>query len=182
MKRTEIEQLLPIVFQRTVRPGNPHSALLEVMEAMHDPSEKILGRLDAIFNPRHTEDRFVPFLAQWVDLGWLFAEDANERAPTSLSPGAIPFGMGRLRELIAVVVFLSQWRGTARGLLFFLKTATGLEGFEIIENVQDSNGLPRRFHILVRAPASASVHQALIERIIEREKPAYVTYDLEFKE
>ncbi len=182
MRRTEIERLLPVIFQRTIRQGNPLFALLEVMEALHEPSEKMLEQLDSVFDPRRTEDEFVPFLARWVDLDWLFQKDSNESMPLSQPSNTIPSGLGRLRELIAIAVNLSQWRGTAKGLRRFLEVATGITGYEIKENIEDENGLPRRFHILISAPASASVYKNLIERIIEREKPAYVTYDLEFME
>jgi hypothetical protein len=32
----------------------------------------------------------------------------------------------------------------------------------------------------VRAPAEVAGHRLMLERIIEREKPAYVTYELHF--
>ena len=54
-------------------------------------------------------------------------------------------------------------------------------GFELVENVEDANGNPRPFHIRILAPPDAEAHIALIERIVEQEKPAYVSYDLEFK-
>jgi hypothetical protein len=81
---------------------------------------------------------------------------------------------------VAAAAYLSQWRGTARGLLRFLETATGLQGFIIEEQVLDPNGRPRPFHIRVIAPAEAAPYQVLLERVIEFEKPAYVTYELVF--
>ena len=88
--------------------------------------------------------------------------------------------MGCLRELVAAAAYLSKWRGTMRGLTLFLETATGAPGFEINENVPDSDGSLRPYHIRVRAPEGVVSHRRLIEMIIEQEKPAYVTYDLEF--
>jgi len=89
-------------------------------------------------------------------------------------------GLGRLRELAAAGVQLSRWRGTARGLLLFLSTATGRKDFEVEERVAGPNGLPRPFHIRVSAPAELAAHRPMLERIIELEKPAYVTYELHF--
>ncbi len=63
----------------------------------------------------------------------------------------------------------------------FLETATGSQGFEIDEQVPGPNGQPRPFHLLIRAPAQAARCATLVERIVEMEKPAYVTYELEFK-
>ena len=182
MKRTEIERLLPAIFQRTLHPGNPLTALLEIMEALHAPAEAVLERLDSFFDPHRTTDEFVPFLAYWVDLDRLFEEAPGGKWQVALSRYPITSGFGRLRELIAGAAYLSQWRGTKKGLLLFLQTATGVEDFEIEERVLDAGGRPRLFHIKVRASAEGAPHRTLIERIIELEKPAHVTYELEFAE
>ncbi|MFL5345379.1 MAG: phage tail protein [Hyalangium sp.] len=163
MRSAEILRLLPGVFQRTAREGSPLLALLGVMDVLHAPSEATLEELDALFDPRRAPDRFVPFLARWVDL----------ELPVTT-------GLGRLRELVAAGVELSRWRGTARGLLLFLSTATGRKDFELDERVPGPGGRPRPFHIRVRASAELAPHRPMLERIIELEKPAYVTYELQF--
>jgi phage tail-like protein len=178
MKREEIERLLPRVFRRTVRPGGPLLALLEVMEALHEPSEAALRRLDAALDPRRAPDAFVPFLAHWLDLDRLFEQRPAQGGAPATAP--ITTGLGRLREVVAAAARLSQWRGTARGLQAFLETATGTPGFAIDEQVSGADGRPRPFHVRIRAPAGTAVHRALIERIIEQEKPAAVTFELEF--
>jgi len=178
MRRAEIERLLPDIFRRTSHPGNPLHALLEVMEALQAPSEAALRDLHTFFEPRHSPDAFVPYLAGWVDLERLLAEAPS--GPDTPPPPTFPTGLGRLRELIAQAAFLSQWRGTSRGLLRFLETATGAQGFAIDEQVPGESGLPRPFHLRVRAPRETEPHRVLIERIIEVEKPAYVTYELVF--
>src|SRR4051812_48236633 len=124
MRRAEIEPLLPGIFRRTLRPGSPLDALLAVMEGLQAPAEGVLAALDAAFDPRRAEDPMVPFLARWVDLERLLA-DGSGREPR----GSLPAGLGRLRELVAAASRLSQWRGTARGLILFLETATGVPGF-----------------------------------------------------
>lgn len=185
MRRREIERLLPVVFQRTIArgavragarsasdaspshataAGDPIGALLDVMETLHAPSEAILADIDACFDPRRAPDRLVPFLARWVDLDL-----------------PVTTGLGRARELVARAVTLAGWRGTRRGLCAFLVTATGAPGFRIDESVPDDSGRPRPFHIAVTAPAACAPHRAMIERIIEREKPAWVTWELRFQ-
>lgn len=165
MRSPDIQRLLPGVFQRTVQPASPLAALLDVMEVLHAPSEGVLSRLESHFDPRRAPDRFVPFLARWVGM----------ELPVTT-------GLGRLRELVAAAVDISRWRGTARGLRLFLSTATGHTDFEVDEAVPGPDGLPRPFHIRVRAPAEVEAHRLLLERIIEREKPAYVTYELRFEQ
>ena len=175
MRAVEIEPLLPEIFRRTLRDGGPTAALLNVMEELHGPADELLGRLDSFFDAYRTDDDFVPFLAWWVDLGRYLVE-APDRRSRHLP---FPSGTGRLRELVRAASYLSQWRGTAKGLITFLETATGITGYVVVEN-EDAAGEPRPFHILVRAPAEAERYRVLIDRIIELEKPAYVTHQRTF--
>lgn len=177
MKKPQIKRLLPSVFQRTVQPGNPLSAILEVMETMHAPSESALDRLEMNFNPNRAPDAFVPFLASWVDLEVLL--DLRRTEKLSSIP-SLSTGLGRLRELTRGAASLSKWRGTQKGLCLFLETATGAKGFRVDEQVKDKDGKVRPFHLKVTVPKELAGHRSLIERIVEFEKPAYVTYELDF--
>lgn len=178
MKRSEIEKLLPTVIRRTIRRDNPLLAILEVMSALHEPSEELLTRLDGAFNPFRTPDSFVPFLARWLDLDRIF-DGAYAPARNSRSP--ISSGLDCLRALTAAASYLSQWRGTKKGLDHFLEIAAGTQGFTIEEQVAGPDGAPIPFHLRVIAPEAAQSHRTLIERVIESEKPAYVTYELVFE-
>ena len=185
MKRSGIEPLLPEVFRRALRPGTPLGALLDVMEDLHEPAEQVIGRIETFFDPHATPEAFLPTLARWVDLDRFFrrpAPGAGE-SPDRFSLGAT--APGHLRELIVAAALLSQWRGTARGLRLFLETATGLTGYQFDEQVPwpegtPGAGTPRAFHLRITAPPAAHVHRALIARIIDQEKPAYVTYEVQF--
>lgn len=179
MRRVEIERLLPEVFRATLAEGAPLAAVLDAMAGLHAPDEQVLDALDEYFDPARAPDRFVPLLARWVDLDRLFMHSANSSVASSPRE-PIATGTGRLRELVARAAFLSQWRGTRTGLIAFLETAIGASGFTINEQVAGAGNRPRPFHIRVQAPAGAEPHRALIERIIEFEKPAYVTYELDF--
>src|SRR5215813_12468993 len=98
MKRSEIERLLPTVIRRTIRRDNPLQAILEVMSALHEPSERLLTGLDSIFNPYRTPDSFVPFLARWLDLDRIFDV---AYAPASDARSPISTGLGCLRAVTA---------------------------------------------------------------------------------
>jgi len=91
VKQKQIKKLLPWVYQRTALPGNPLTALLEVMEGLHAPVEATLGQLDSIFDPRRTLDSFVPYLAGWVDLGGLLDVSRGGGISTSMT---FPTGLG----------------------------------------------------------------------------------------
>ncbi len=163
MSRERIELLLPSVVRRAIAPGSPLFALTGVMADLHDPADEAAGSLDGYFDPWRCPERFLPLLAAWVDI-----------------PLPVTTGSRRLRELIAVAVGLHQVRGTRRALLAFLEAATGLRGFEIDEAVRDAAGRVRPFVVAVRAPEAARAHAAMIERLIESERPAHVRCELAF--
>lgn len=180
MNSRQIAQLLPRVFQRTLREGGLLQGLLEVMEGLWNPSEASLAHLDAAFDPHRTPEAFVPYLAGWVDLDRLFDErPAGVEEGVASDAPPLSSGMGRLRELVAVAAWLSQWRGTEKGLVRFLETATGIPGFSVDEETSGPKGTARPFHLRVVGPREAAPHEALLHRIIRSEKPAFVTYDLD---
>ena len=163
MSKDRIEELLPSVIRRTILPGSPLAALTAVRADLYDPADAAAGGLDAYFDPWRCPERFLPLLATWVDL-----------------PLPITTGTRRLRELIAVAVGLHQVRGTRRALLAFLEAATGLRGFEVDETVRDAAGRVRPFVVAVRAPEEARAHAAMIQRLIDSERPAQVQCELAF--
>lgn len=177
MRRREIERLLPAVFQETVHDETPILAILTVMEALHAPSEGILTDIDAFFDPHRAPDRFIPFLARWMDLDWLLAESSDDRLVPSQP---FPSGLGRLRELVANAAHLARWRGTREGLVAFLEIATGIRGFIVEEQVAGPDDMIRPFHLRVIGPAAAEQYRAMVDRIVAVLKPAYVTYELAF--
>jgi len=169
--------MLPEVFQRTLEIGTPLDALLEVMEQLHAPSEDVLSELEMFFDPRRTADRFVPFLARWVDLERVLLRPAPHYYGVANIESPMQSGMGRLRELVASAAYLSMWRGTVTGILRFLEEATGVGGFSVDEHVPG-----RPFHVRFAGPAEAQPYSAMLTRIIDMEKPAYVTFELTFAE
>jgi phage tail-like protein len=177
MKKEQIKRLLPLVFQRAVQPGSPLSAILDVMETMLAPSEAALDSLDVNFDPYRSSDAFVPYLASWVDLEVLLDVPRTEG---SSSAASLSTGLGRLRELTAAAITLSQWRGTRKGLCLFLETATGAK-VQVEEEVAGADGKIKPFHLRITVPKELTEHRVLIERIVELEKPAYVTYELAFE-
>ncbi len=164
MKRRDLRRLLPAVFQAGVVDGTPLAAALDAMEQLHERSEAQLASLDEILDPLRAPERFVPFLAHWVDFGI-----------------DVSTGLERLRAAVAAAAELSRWRGCAGGLLALLEVTTGTSGFEIDEEVRDERGAIRPFHIRVTAPATLEKHEEMLKQIIRREKPAYVTHELAFR-
>ena len=177
MKQSEIARLLPAVYQQTLAEGQPLEGILAVMERLHEPSEEILEEIERYFDPYCTPVAFLPYLARWLDLDRVFPE-ACRRGSTPCNTG---IAEGNLRELVAAATELSQWRGTRDGILRFLEIGTGIPGFEIQEMVRAPDGSTKPFHIRIVAPANSRSFRPLIERIIDQEKPAHVTYELIFR-
>jgi phage tail-like protein len=178
VKASQIKRLLPSTFQRAWTPASPLAAVLALMEDHHTPAESVLSQLNTFFDPRRAPDAFVPYLASWVDLEILLDLSHSEDGPPT---PALSTGVGRLRELVANAAMLSHWRGTRTGMRLFLETAVGITGFDINEAVTGPDGRIKPFHLMVTAPEEVLPHRSLIQRIIEFEKPAYVTYDLVFR-
>jgi len=181
MKRDAILRLLPSVFQRTAAEGTPLLALLAAMEQLHAPSEQILQNVSGIFNPHATPERFLPYLSRWVNLDWLFEPILEDwsRHPAQHPP--FPPGVHCMRELVALGFRLNRESGTANGLLLFLRTATGLSNFTIDAHPPGPDGVPLAYHMLIHAPQQAAPFRAMLQRIIEFEKPAFMTFELVFE-
>jgi hypothetical protein len=190
------QRTAPDVFQHTAtEPSSLLGVLLTVMEALHVDTEAQLDELDSYLDPDQVDkpdstkareasaphpsagsertgsiplvndakrpDPFLPFLARWVDKDCYLSAD-----------GSLPSGQHRLRDLVRAGVRLSQSTGTQYGLEQMLTIATGVKGFNVIED----ETIP--FHIKVTYPAAAEAYRALIEQIVVTEKPAYVTHQL----
>jgi phage tail-like protein len=162
MRRSAIERLLPTAYQQAAGPGTVLTALLDVMEQVHTPSEQRLADVAELFSPYRTPDEFVRFLAGWVAVDHVAGPPGTEVSPP----------VGRLRDLVAEGAGLAQWRGTAAGLKAMVEIVTGVPGFAVEESPE------RPFHVVVRVPAAARPQLPLIERVVEVERPAAVTFEV----
>ena len=176
MQPERIARFLPEIYRLTL--GTRHGvldSLLAAMAALHQPAEQVLDDLDRYVDPARTSDRFLPMLAGWLDLGAYLDWSGGRRE--SGEPRFAP-GMDRLRLLITRAADLNARRGTRAALEEFLSTATGIDGFAVEEDPQDSQRASRPFHLRVRAPDAAKKYGDLIARIVDGERPAYVTYEI----
>jgi phage tail-like protein len=163
MRRAAIERLLPAAYQRASVDGSVLRALIDVMETLHIPDEQILAESDELFAPYRTPDRFAAYLLRWVAMDHVLAGPSRDAA-------ALP--VGRLRDLVAEGAALARWRGTPYGMRRALSIATGVRGFVIDEPAD------RAFHFVVRTPQAAADQLALIQRVVEAEKPAATTFEV----
>lgn len=169
MDQRDVLRFLPEVFRGTIWPKSPLEGVIESMVTLLDPVDRRMSALDQYFDPFRAPTAMLPYLASWVDLGWLAV---LERAD---GDGIPP---DRLRRLIALAPFFAKHRGTAIGLETMLRTATGHQGITVADGVTDPS-IRRPFHLVVRIPAEARSQSRLVERIVRSEKPIHLTHAVE---
>jgi len=177
MDHRRIPNFLPEAYRSATVPGSPLAAVMAVMEELHASAEDVLARADEFIEPYRAPDPFAVMLASWLDLDRYLDWTSGRKGVGEARYAA---GLGNLRSLSTEAAQLMRWRGTRYALERFLGVATGLNGFAVTENPPDEQGRPRPFHIHIQAPAAASRIADLVRRIVEQERPAYVTYDIAF--
>jgi phage tail-like protein len=163
---------------------------LSIFERAFDPTVQTVDTLWAYLDPLTAPKTLLPFLAKWV---------AWEMNPQ--------WGLKQQRRLIRHAVELYRWRGTRRGLRLYLHLYTQLpldsdrpeseKHISIIEEVSAGfqlgqvnlnqgamlgSGRPYHFTVTLRpdtAEQAAKINETLVRNIIEQEKPAFCTYDLQ---
>jgi hypothetical protein len=169
--------LLPAVYQRILKdPNRPPNlvllALLEVMVELQRPDLEVLAELDTYFDRYQAPEAFVPLLASWLDLDWLFTLQP-ERLDAAAAREISPLEIGRLRELVAAATHFARLRGTAQCLLDFMETATNVHGLAVDDRVPE-----RSFYLRVWVPPEGKPWRAILRRMLDVLKPAYTKADL----
>ena len=152
----------------------------------HEPEpreglEQTIAALHELFDPARTREEFLPWLAQWVALGLR----ADWTGPQK-------------RAFLAKVVPLYRRRGTGDNLAELLSIYTGLtpvitgvEDTELQIGVHSTIGLdaqiggsvPHRFRVTLTLPGADAERlrrqQQIASALIELQKPAHTSYELE---
>ncbi|XWK89407.1 MAG: phage tail protein [Phormidium sp.] len=158
-----------------------------IFEQAFDPVVQIEEVLWSYLDPLTAPEAMLPFLAQWV--AWPIDPHWN---------------MQQQRRLIRNAIELYRWHGTRFGLRFYLHLYTGLPLDEDLPEVQKHIGIEeifsggfllgtttigvdsmlgggRPFHFIVclRPDPDKEIDEQIVRDIIDREKPAFCTYDLD---
>jgi len=154
-------QYLPGVYS-----GNRFLArFLLIFEAILAPIDRTVENLSYVFDPDVAPADVLPWLGSW--LGLAFDEGWPEE---------------RRRELIRSAAMLYHWRGTRRGMSEFVRIYTGIMP-EIVEpslsQLASSRDLAFRFTVRLTVPRGTPIDRALLQRIIDVEKPAFAAGSLE---
>lgn len=138
---------------------------LLIFESILGPIERTVDNISYYFDPELTPPECVAWLGSWLGLV------LDERWPEE-----------RRRGLIGAAVELYQWRGTRRGLSEFVRLYSGIAP-EIVElSLSEASAAPNRafrFTLRLRVPPGVELDRALLESIIDLEKPAFAACTLE---
>jgi len=182
--RSLYPQFLPAVYRDVDFIGR----FLKIFEQSFEPAVQTLETLWAYLDPLTAPETLLAFLARWV--GW--QNEAN-------------WTIAQQRSLLRRAMEIYRWRGTRRGLQLYLHLYTGLplvaanrppqqqpiqidtatrQGFvlgeaDLGETALLGGGKPLHFRVRLCPTAGYGVDEALVRSIIEQEKPAVCTYDLE---
>ncbi len=148
---------------------------LFIFQEVLDELEDVLGQIHNYFDPLLAPDRLLPFLAFWVDL--------------QFEPG---WPVEMRRKLVRQALDLYRWRGTKRGLQKYIELYTGAvpeieeemasmslgPGAVLGWNTILGGGKNYNFTVTIRTERPELVDLGVVRGIIEREKPAFCTYEL----
>ncbi|MBE9215053.1 phage tail protein [Plectonema cf. radiosum LEGE 06105] len=175
-------EFLPLLYREVDFIGRFMNIFEQTYQPVVDSFNVMWANIDSLTAPQ----TLLPFLAYWV--GWEF--DSVQEIPQQ-------------RRLIRRAIELYRWRGTRKGLRLYLHLYTGLSLDEDIPNEDDKHisiteplgnsftlnqaelgnavlggGQAYHFVVKLRQQEANTIHEGLIRRIIEQEKPAFCTYDL----
>ena len=165
MEAREIARLLPEVFRTTMDPGSPLYAVVGAMVALLDPVDRRLDGLDHYFDPFRAPTAMLPYLAHWVDLGWI---------PIAEAGGGEGVPPEQLRALIAAAPTLARSRGTRAGLEHMLRAVTRVPAIR----VREADPQTRAFHLVVEVPRSEAGRVRLVDTVTRAERPAHLTHEI----
>ena len=159
--------------------------LLMMAESLWGPIERQITDIHHYFDPMVMPLGLLRWYAHWVDL------TLDPRWPEA-----------KQRKLLSSIVSLYRRRGTPGGLAEFLELYTGVKpkidekrarNFNLGKNALlgpsialGQDNVPHSFAVTLRLPrvadAEAELRRAVVESIIEAEKPAHTSYTLEIFE
>lgn len=181
--RSLYQKFLPAIYSQ----GDFIGRFLKIFEETFEPTVQAMDVLWAYLDPLTAPESLLPFLAYWV--AW---------------PMDRRWNVNQQRLLIRQALELYRWRGTKRGLRLYLHLYTDLpldddipeesnkhiciqevssKGFVLSQTrlgQESIIGGGRVFHFVVtlRSSPGCFIDEELVRNIIEREKPAFCTYQL----
>lgn len=155
LDRSRYLQYLPPIYHEHPFLGR----FLLAFEGVMAPIEQTVDNFDLFLDPRTVPVFFLNQLAAWLDM------TLDENWPVE-----------KRRAVVAEAGELYRRRGTRWSLGRFLEIYTG-----VTPQIDEPEGKPHHFRVVLRVPPGNSVDPATVERIIRANKPAHTTYSLEIR-
>lgn len=184
VSRTSLVQYLPKIYQQSATEGSYLRGFLYIIQTMSDGIGGRINDLHRLFDPRTTDEEFLPWLASWLAIS-LNSEWTELQT----------------RQMLLAATRLFPYRGTAHCIKEFVRIYSGCE-VEISENDWPFKGFRIGVHSTVgidtvilpamnlshcfvvkldRAAEHVSEEEIIrIHRIIQSQKPAHTSYFLSF--
>lgn len=154
-KRSRYLEYLPGIYQTDFM-----ARFLAIFESVLTPIEWNVDNFDLYLNPKTTPEGFLPWLANWFSITFDSTWSEEQR-----------------RTLVLEAHDIFARRGTRWALSRVLEIYTGQEP-EILDLEEDAEP----FTFTVKIPLGENeVNRALIEQIVDANKPAHTNYTLQFK-
>jgi len=169
LERRDLVELLPEVMRLADLPGSPFAATLDAMHGLIGPT---IARIEAVhtwFDPLTAPPAALRLLASWLDLSVAADVTTACHDDAALRDQA-------LRRLVIAGHDLVRARGTRAGLEHLLRIVTSTSGFTL-----DEASASPPFHLTVVGPAAVADRAGALARLIEHERPIYVTWSLRFE-
>jgi len=148
-------QYLPPIYQEHPFLGR----FLLSFEQILTPIEQMVDNFNLYLDPHTTPAYFLDYLAFWLGL------TLDEKWP-----------LEKRRQVIAEAAELYRRRGTRWSLSRHLEIYTG-----VAPEIREPEKQPHHFVVVLRLPRGANVDRAIVERIIQANKPAHTTYQLDIQ-
>lgn len=130
---------------------------LLAFEGVLAPIEQTVNNMDLYLSPRTAPVFFLDQLARWLGMA------LDEKWPPA-----------KRRTVLAEAAELYRRRGTRRGLSRYIEIYA-----DIAPEIIEPEDQPFHFQVILRLPPGHTADRIAVERIIEANKPAHTTYDLQ---
>lgn len=147
---------LPVIYQD---PDGFLGRYLKIFETIWEPLEQRQDQIALYFDARTAPANMLAWLAEWLRL------PLDPELPEQ-----------RQRSLVHEAYWLLRWRGTHFGLTRLLELATGR-----YPTIRVDPETPFVLVVTLKQPEDSAISAALIERLIDRFKPAHCAYRVELE-
>lgn len=168
MNKEKILALLPWIMRKNLKKDSPLDTIVSIMAGYVKPVDDKYTNLNDFFNPLLTTPEMVYHMACWFKVDWIFGRGTLGLITSQTLEGQKT--LLRLRRIVSDIEYIIWWKGTSKGLKFLLERVLDISDIEI-EN--------HDFHFNIKIDKKHNLDLDLLNRVVEHEKPAPMTWSME---